>query len=68
MARNRQIKGEMYNLVVLRVHEWDEQGRPSKCTIGYDDATFDIRDDAVSREFMTCFVPEKMTTPRTRGH
>lgn len=68
MARGRQIKGRDYVLVVLRVHEWDEQGRPSKCTIGYDDTSFDLRDDAVSREFITAYVPAEMTTPRTRGH
>lgn len=68
MARSRQIRGKQYSLVVLRVLEWDEQGRPSKCIVGYDDTSFDLRDDAVSREFMTCYVLEEMTTPRTRGH
>lgn len=50
-------------LVVLRVHAWDAQGRPSSVEVGYDDSTFDLRDDMVSREFMTAWVLEEMTKP-----
>jgi hypothetical protein len=66
--RKREIKGKTYTLVVLRVTEWDALGRPSKAVIGYDDTTFDLRDDAVSREFMTAWVLDSMTTPRTKAH
>lgn len=49
-----------YGLVVLRVTKHDEHGRPSEAVIGYDDTTFDLSDDNVSREFMTAFVPIEM--------
>ena len=67
-APKLRINGKPYRLVVLRVLEWDELGRPSKCIVGYDDTTFDLRDEKVSREFMTAFVLEDMTKPQTRGH
>lgn len=54
------INGEQYVLVVLRIHAWDANGRPSKCEIGYDDTEFDLRDDKVSRHFMTAFVKKDM--------
>lgn len=50
------VGGKAYRLVVLRIMEWDEKGRPSKAIIGYGDTTFDLRDDSVSREFITGFV------------
>lgn len=56
----RQIKGETYKLVVLRIVEWDPHGRPSKAVIGYDDTTFRLDDTQQPNEFMTAFVPEKM--------
>lgn len=62
----RQIKGKDYVLVVLRVHAWDAQGRPSQVEVGYDDSKFDLRDDFVSREFMTAWVLEEMTTPNPK--
>lgn len=59
------INGDQYQLVVLRVHEWDALGRPSKVEVGYDDTTFDLRDDAVSRHFITAFVKTDCVTPKT---
>jgi hypothetical protein len=64
----REIRGKAHKLVVLRVLDWDELGRPSKCIVGYDDTTFDLRDESVSREFMTAYVPEEMVKPRTRNN
>lgn len=60
------INGKPYTLVVMRVIEWDEKGRPSKCIVGHDDTTFDLRDDKVSREFMTAFIPAEMHEPRVK--
>lgn len=60
MRKKPLINGKPHSLVVLRVLEWDELGRPSKVIVGYDDTTFDLKDDKVSREFWTCFVPEDM--------
>jgi hypothetical protein len=64
----REIRGKLHKLVVLRVLEWDELGRPSKVIVGYDDTTFDLRDDSVSREFFTAFVPAEMAAPKTRNN
>ena len=60
------INGKEYNFVVLRVLEWDDMGRPSKVIVGYDDTTFDLTDESLSREFYTCLVPEEMTKPKHR--
>lgn len=65
-TRTREIRGKSYRLVVLRVAEWDPQGRPSKVIVGYDDTTFDLRNDQESREFWTCYVPEEMAKPHTK--
>jgi hypothetical protein len=54
-----------YSLVVLRVTAWDAKGRPSAAVIGYDDTTFDLTDDKVSREFVTAFMPTNMTETKT---
>lgn len=62
------INGQSYSLILLRVLEWDEKGRPSKCVVGYDDTTFKIGDQSVSDEFITAFVLEAATTPRTRNN
>lgn len=64
----RNIRGKDYRLVVLRVVEWDREGRPSKAIIGYDDTPFDLRDDSVSREFMTCYVPRDCTMPKRKDN
>lgn len=58
--KTREIKGKDYVLVVLRITDWDDKGRPSAATIGWDDSTFDLRDPKVSREFMTAWVPAEM--------
>lgn len=57
---------KQYDLVVLRVTGWDDKGRPSQAIIGYDDTTFDLTDDSVSREFLTAFVPTDATKPKGR--
>lgn len=51
------INGTQYELVVLRISDWDEQGRPSKAEIGYDDTSFRLDDPSKSNEFLTAFVP-----------
>jgi hypothetical protein len=61
------IKGKPHSLVVLRVLEWDEKGRPSKCVIGYDDTTFRI-DDETPNEFFTVLVPVGMTETKRRDN
>lgn len=53
-----------YTLVVLRITGWDDKGRPSQAIIGYDDTTFDLTDDSVSREFATAFIPSKVIEPK----
>ena len=55
------INGKPHSLVVLRITAWDEHGRPSQATIGYDDTTFDVSDPNQSNDFMTCFVQTEMT-------
>lgn len=57
MPQSRNIKGKDYSLVILRVLEWDANGRPSKCVIGYDDTTFKLNDPKQSNHFITAFVP-----------
>lgn len=61
------INGKEYHCVVLRVTGWDEKGRPGTTIIGYDDTSFDLRDDNVSREFITAFVPVDATAPKSRN-
>ena len=68
MSREREIKGQVHTLVLLRVLEWDDQGRPSKCIVGYDDTEFRIDNDQVSNEFMTAYVPKDMTTIRRKDN
>jgi len=60
--KTRNIKGKEYSLIVLRVLEWDDQGRPSKTIIGYDDTTFRL-DDGTPNHFITAFVPVDQTKP-----
>lgn len=55
------INGKRYSLVVLRLTAWDDKGRPSQATIGYDDTVFDLADENVSREFATALIPEQFT-------
>lgn len=49
------INGKPHDLVVLRVLEWDDKGRPSKAEIGYDDTTFRLDDPEKPNEFITAF-------------
>lgn len=49
------INGKQHSLIVLRVLEWDDSGRPSKCLIGYDDTVFKL-DDGQPNVFLTAFV------------
>lgn len=65
MKVEREIRSKQYRLVVLRIMDWDERGRPSKCVIGHEDTIFDLTEDGGSREFMTAFVPADMLEPRT---
>lgn len=68
MAKKIHINGKPHSLVVLRITDWDEAGRPSKCVIGYDDTTFNVADPAQSNHFMTCFVPTLMTARNRRDN
>ena len=64
------IGDKEYTLVVMRVIDFDAKGRPNSVIVGYDDATFDLRDDSVPREFYTAWVPTVMLTekPEKRTH
>jgi hypothetical protein len=62
----REIRGKEYTLVVLRITGWDEKGRPQTCVVGWDDTTFNLADENLSREFMTAWVPVVMAEPRRR--
>lgn len=57
------INGEEYTLIVLKVVERDERGRPSKVQVGYDDTTFNVAD---GDEFLTAFVKTQTVTPKVR--
>lgn len=59
---SRTIRGETYELVVLKVLERDELGRPSKVLIGYDDTTFKV---GGGEEFFTAYVYQSSVKPRT---
>lgn len=54
------INGEKYQLVVLKVTGWDEAGRPSQATIGYDDTTFKLEG---GEHFITAFVKQDVVKP-----
>lgn len=62
------VNGKQYNVVVLRPVEWDEQGRPTKVIVGYDNEKFRLDDPNLVNEFYTAFVPEKMTEPKARNN
>lgn len=62
--KRKTIQGEDHALVLLKVEEKDAFGRPTKCTIGYDDAVFDIKG---GEEFITAWVPSKLIVPQTKG-
>lgn len=56
------INGDKYALVVLKVLERDETGRPAKVLMGYDDTTFSVEEGA---EFLTAFVKADLVKPAT---
>jgi hypothetical protein len=60
MSKRVKIAGKKYALVVLRVKEFDEKGRPSMVMVGYDDTVFRVDDEKQSNDFYTCLVPEEM--------
>lgn len=51
---------ERYKGVILRVLEWDELGRPSRCQVVYDDQKIDLMHGR-PRVIWTALVPEEMT-------
>ncbi len=59
----RTIRGEPYELVVLRPCEWDFRGRPTKAEIGYEDTTFQLDDPTKANEFVTAFVKVGVLDP-----
>lgn len=66
MSGNRTIRGKEYSLVVLRILEWDENGRPSKCIIGHDDTVFRLSDQSEENHFLTAYVPTDMIRKATK--
>jgi hypothetical protein len=62
------INGKPYELVLLRILEWDAGGRPSKAEIGYDDTEFRLDDESKPNEFLSAFVPsDSIGKPRTNN-
>jgi hypothetical protein len=62
------INGKSYELVVLRILQWDNAGRPSKAEIGYDDTEFRLDDESKPNEFLSAFVPsDSIGKPRTNN-
>lgn len=55
MLRRKDIKGEPHVLVVMKVTERDELGRPSAVQLGYDDSRFSVVD---GDEFITAWIRE----------
>lgn len=50
-------KEREYILVILKVDEADEYGRPSKVTVGYDDTVFQTEQ---GMQFWTAWIPVEM--------
>lgn len=49
-------KKEEYYLVLLRVEEELENGKPDTVTIGRDHDTFELSEDASKNKFITAFI------------
>ncbi len=62
------INGKQHDLVVLRILEWDDAGRPSKASIGYDDSSFRLDDQKLPNEFLTAFVVADSVKPRSTNN
>lgn len=60
--QTREIRGKLYELVVLKVLERDAQGRPSKFECGYDDSVFKIDG---GEDFITAYIHQDSLAPRT---
>jgi hypothetical protein len=54
MRTRRTIQGKDHDLVLFRVDEKDEHGRPKRVTVLYDEQTVQIEQ---GMEFVTAFVP-----------
>lgn len=50
-------RGEIYQLVVIKITGRDASGRPSTGVIGYDETVFHLEG---GEEFMTAYVPQKV--------
>lgn len=69
MSRGVSVGGKRYRMVVLRAIEWDEQGRPSQVTVGYDDTIYKLGDKGrLENEFWTCLVPMEMSKVARRDN
>lgn len=62
------IGGKIHALIVLRILEWDEQGRPSKAIIGHPDTVFRLDDPNQPNEFLTAFVSQEMLEKQRKDH
>lgn len=51
-------KKREYCLAILKVDSFDEYGRPSKVTVGYDDTSFKLDQ---GMQFWTAWIPVEMT-------
>lgn len=60
------VRDKRYRLAVFRIEEHDEQGRPSKVSVLYDEQTVNLADGG-SVLFMTGYLPEHMTRPKARS-
>ena len=60
------VRGERHELVVLRVDELDEWGRPLKVSVMYEGDVANLRDGS-STNFVTAFVPAKAIRSKPRA-
>lgn len=63
--RKKTIQGKDCVLVVLKVEERDEFGRPRKVTVGFDDSTFKLEG---GEEFYTAWISAEAAHIETKGN
>lgn len=56
-AQQMLVNGKPHDLILLRVLEYDANGRPTKAEIGYPDTLFSLDDPAKPNEFITAYAP-----------
>ena len=59
------VRGETFAAVVFRVEEWDDQGRPRRMSVYYNEERIDISEG--SREFLVAYVNEASLKPKVQA-